>query len=134
MAFRDTIDYVRKNFICNPAYFAEQLTYTPFGLPSRTVYAHVEAEEDLNLEQDTETVTKRIRVRCLRDKNAVDKNGLAISGIDRPNIGDEIVRDLTIDEDQEPYLFNGAIERETKESWVLVFERRRRDAEGFSQL
>lgn len=124
MAFRDLLTDIKKRFHLSADWFGETVRYQPAGsYVSRSISVHITEEENLDLEQvDTETRSRIIRVKCLKDP---------VEGIDLPNLGDTIIRDLSHDPDQTPYVYLGEHDQDCEDSWRLHFERRRRDAQGF---
>lgn len=110
---RDTLN----NFHLSSDWFGESVTYTPAGGVARSIDVFIEAEEQLQITDiDTEMSEETIKVKCSKD---------ATTGINRPNIGDTIVRDVTADEDTRPFLFEGDYDQESRDHWQLMFRRKR---------
>lgn len=123
MTFRDLVLETKKAFHFNTDFYAETVSYTPHGGSARSINVHIVEQDDLDIENvDTETDTKQITVKCLKDGTL---------GIDKPNLGDTIVRLSSSDLDSSAYYFSGEIDAESIDSWRLTFKRIRRDAQGF---
>jgi hypothetical protein len=124
MAFRELLTNIKRKFHLSPNYFGEMVEYRPAGGEvARCINVHITDEENLDLEQDeTEVRSRTIRVKCLK---------CPLEGIDRPNIGDTIIRSQSHDVDQFPYVYMGEHDQDCEDSWRLHFERRRRDTQGF---
>lgn len=122
MTFRSLLTEIKTNFHLSPDWFGETVVYIPCGGTPRSINVHVYEEENLELQDlDTEDRSRVLKVKVLKDH---------VLGIDRPNLGDKIIRSATNDADDRPYVYQGEHDNEAPDSWRLHFMRKRRDAQG----
>jgi len=118
MSLRDLITADAGTVFLRTDDFAESCTFLPKTGGERPVIASCEQETKL-IELDGETkLIDELWVHCLRDKDHA-----TYGGIDRPEIGDQLLRGATADPEQRPYGFTGDIEHTDAASWDLRFER-----------
>lgn len=98
--------------------FAELITYKPKDGPSRTITGTF--EEDGTLEDRSDDMTT-VEVGWL-SVNRDDTESIA-GGIARPQIGDTIKRDPTVDPDGRLFSFTGNRQNESPTRWDLEFSR-----------
>lgn len=120
--FREIITQTRKDFHLNPDFFGESVVYTPRSGDSRSINVHIVDESALDLVDDSEDLSRTIKVKCLRDDNL---------GILTPNIGDVIERAAPYDQDGDVYTYQGEYAEVSQDAWRLTFVRKRRDTQGF---
>ena len=132
MTFRQLRESTFLDVHLDPDGFAERLLYFPVDGSPRAITAHVEAEQNFTVldTQSGELMEQQV-VSCSRDPQATSTCGVKRSGIDRPRIGDELLRSARVDPRQEPYTFTGEIRQESRHKWRLVFQRRARTDQGF---
>lgn len=102
----------------NVDHFAESCTYRPQAGPEQTVTASVRYVHEADLAAPAgELEREEIWVKVLKDETH------ARGGIAHPEIGDVLLR--ATDLPNEPWTFQGRIDRETPHSWYLLFARNR---------
>jgi hypothetical protein len=129
----------KKKHHYNPLLHGETVTYIPYGTDGgygagfdqgfaiidstcREINVHIVDVGSLEMDGlDTETKVERIEVKAIKDE---------CTGINRPNLGDRIVRQTPWDEDGRPYFFTGDDVNQGPHDWRLTFERQRRWTQG----
>lgn len=100
--------------------FAESVTYTPAaGGGARTITVVIEEVGTFRTDDNMVSTMDEIIVVAQRDPSAT------MGGIDRPRLGDTILRSATEDPEQRPYAFSGEIEDSEPDTWSLKYIRHR---------
>jgi hypothetical protein len=114
----------------NTGAFAEKVDFYPQGGAAREIVINVihGGENALNESSQEISTVERIRVRVAKDEAAADGETL-IGGIAEPRLGDCIVR--AGDSPDRAFAFVNAV-GDTNESWLLLFQRQKREQVGTS--
>lgn len=120
-AFDDDCESVEGVF--GDVFGTEDVTYKPpFPGSERIVTVSLQQVHEASMDQvGDETIVEQLFVRCKRD---------AINGIDAPQVGDLIVRNVAHDPGCRPYAYTGRKEVVTQSRWVLVYQRNFHSARG----
>lgn len=149
MTFKTLQDKAYKNTLLNTSYFAEQvLLIRNYGraedpaaaaaLISAAIIAGSymtvsisEAEEDPVIEDHRFTREEEILVQCSNDPSAVNADSEALGGLADPNIHDAILRDVSVDPLQIPFMYVHESKHRSGVLWRLTF---RRHLQGTQQV
>jgi hypothetical protein len=82
-----------------------------------------DVDEDPIVDDGAFTREEEIIVQCCRDPAAQNSDGQALGGISDPNIHDAILRDVSRDSLQVPYLYKHELKDSSEVLWRLIFRR-----------
>ncbi len=114
-------DKILPNVFLNTDLHAEAVNYTPVNGVLRAINVHVVDTAELDMQEEAEIWEDTITVKTMKD---------ALLGIDDPQLGDQIVRASPHDVDSRPYMYQGTIESQDRDSWRLTFARSAKSAAG----
>ncbi len=122
MTLKELIESDVADVFMNTDDFAEDVTYYPAGGgASRTVSAIVDEDGTFQTDDTGLARTEVIHVTVSRNRNDETTDGVAVGGIDNPQIGDCIRREN--DPDDKGYSFSGDKEDVDEFCWVLIYKR-----------
>jgi len=121
MSFESLRKSVARSHFLSADFFGEEITYHSKSGDARTITAHVRVVQRIEIEESgKETHIEEAVVSCLRDPADT------LGGIDRPQLGDAIIRGLVVDPLQHRFVFGGEIRDAQSYRWKLLFIRSRR--------
>ena len=134
MSFAEQKRTAYYEYLTNPSYFAEEVTYRNADGSTFAMRTHIRTSmrQDLNDQDATIDEVEEINVLMMRDPSATTSSGDTIAGKAKPEIGDAVLRSASMDPDQRWYLFKGTITETTDLKYRLIFERKKRWTQGVS--
>jgi len=123
------VDHTLEHAFLSTEYFAEEVTFCPLRGTARTITVKIDQSAETQLTPTGgEEEVDRLEVLVRRDPTHEQ------GGIDRPIVGDSILRGTARDPDQRPYLYQpGETEDAGELAWRLTFVRARRFSQGAAQ-